>query len=71
MGDRGFGEGLKEEALGRHKLRCEDNIQINLQEVEVGGLSWFVKTQGKDRCRALLKVVLSLRFPQNAEKFHD
>ena len=49
--------------LGRTKRRWEDNIQMDLQEVGCGCMDWIDLFQGKDRWRALVNVVMSLRVP--------
>ena len=41
-------------ALGRPKLRWEDNIKIGLQEVGWGGMDWMDLAQYRDRWRALV-----------------
>jgi len=35
--------------LGRPKRRCEDNINMDLQEVECGIMDWIELAQGRDR----------------------
>ena len=52
-----------ERPLGRPRRRWEDNIKMDLQEVEFGGMDWIDLTQEKDRWRALLNAVMNLRVP--------
>ena len=41
---------LKErEPLGRPRLRWEDNIKMDLEEVECGGMDWIELAQDRDR----------------------
>ena len=47
--------------LGRLKCRWEDNIKMDLQEVECGGMGWVEMAQGRDRRRALVNGVTKLR----------
>jgi len=47
--------------LGRPKLRWEDNIKMDLQEVGCGGIDWIDLAQDMDRWRALLNVVIKLQ----------
>jgi hypothetical protein len=35
--------------LGRPRLRWEDNIKMDLQEVRYGGMDWLQLAQYKDR----------------------
>ena len=49
--------------LGRPKHRWEDNNKIDFQEVECGGMDWIELAEDRDRWRALVNVVINLRFP--------
>jgi hypothetical protein len=49
--------------LGRPRLRWEDNIKINLQEVGCGGVDWFELAQDRERWRELVNTVMNLRVP--------
>jgi len=49
--------------LGRLRLIQEDNIKMDLQEVECGGMDWINLAQDRDRWRALVKVVMHLWVP--------
>ena len=49
--------------LGRPKRRWEDNIKMDLQEVEYGGMDWMELTQDMDSSRALVNAVMNLRVP--------
>ena len=48
--------------LGRPRLRWEDNIQMDLQEVGRGG-DWMELAQDRDRWRALVNTVMNFRVP--------
>jgi hypothetical protein len=50
-------------ALGRPRLRWEDNIKMNLQEVGCGGMDLIDLTQDRDRWRELLNAVMNIRVP--------
>jgi hypothetical protein len=49
--------------LRRPRFRWEDNIEINFQEVECGGLDWIGLAQDRERWRALVNSVMNNRFP--------
>jgi hypothetical protein len=49
--------------LGRPRRRWEDNIKMDLKEIRFGDVDWIDLAQDKDRWRALVNTVMSLRFP--------
>ena len=49
--------------LGRPRRGREDNIKMGLQEVGCGVMDWIELAQDRDRCRALVNVVVNLRLP--------
>jgi len=49
--------------LGRPRRRWEDNIKMDLQEVERGGMDWIEPSHGRDKWRALVNAVMNLRIP--------
>ena len=49
--------------LGRPRCRWEDNIKIDLEEVGRGWGDWMELAQDRDRCRALVSMVMNLRVP--------
>ena len=49
--------------LGRPRRRWEDNIKMDNQEVECGGMDWIELAQDRDRWRALVTAVMNLRVP--------
>jgi hypothetical protein len=49
--------------LGRHRLRWEDNIKIDLQEVGWGDIDRIDLAQDRDRWRALVYAVVKLSVP--------
>jgi len=49
--------------LGRSRLRWEDNIKTDLQEVGCGCMDWIELAQDRDRWRAVVNAVMNLRFP--------
>jgi hypothetical protein len=54
-------EDLRRKPLGRPRLRWEDNIRMDLQEVGCGGLDWIGLAQDRDRWRAIVNAVMNLR----------
>ena len=55
-------EGMR--PLGRPKLRWEDNIKMDLQEVGGGCGDWKELAQDRDRWRVLVSTVMKLRVPK-------
>jgi len=49
--------------LGRHRIRWEDNIKIDLKEVGCEVMDWIELAQDRDRWRALVNAVMNLRVP--------
>jgi len=49
--------------FGRLRLRWEDNIKLDIQEVECGGMDWIELAQNRDRWRALMFAVMNLGVP--------
>ena len=50
--------------LGRPRLRWEDNIKIDLQEVRGGCVDWMELAQDRDSWRALVSTVSNFRVPK-------
>ena len=50
--------------LGRPRLRWEDNIKMDLQEVEGGCGDWMELAQDRDRWPALVSTVMNFRAPK-------
>jgi hypothetical protein len=49
--------------LGRPRCRWEDNINMDLREIGFGDVDWIHWAQDRDRWRALVNMVMSLRVP--------
>jgi hypothetical protein len=49
--------------LRRPRLRWENNIKMDLQEVGGGGADWMEMAQDRDRWRAVVGMVRKFRVP--------
>ena len=49
--------------VGRPRRRWEDNINMDIQEVGIGGMDWIKLAQDKDRCPAPVNTDVNLRVP--------
>jgi hypothetical protein len=65
------GKPERERPLGRLRRRWQDNIEMDLQEVRLGGgdMDWIDLAQERDRWRALVNTVKNLQVSQNAGNF--
>jgi len=54
--------------LGKSRHRREDNIKMDLQELG-WGMDWIDLDQDRDRWRALVNAVVTIRVPDNAGNF--
>jgi hypothetical protein len=50
-------------SLGRPRRRWEDNIKMDLQKVECGGMAWIELALDRDMWRALMNAVMNLWGP--------
>jgi hypothetical protein len=49
--------------LGTPRRRWVDNIKMDLREIGWDGVDWIDLSQSRDRWRALVNTVISLRVP--------
>jgi len=49
--------------LGRPRLRWENYIKVDLQEVRCGCMDWIGLAEDRDRWRALVNAVMNLLVP--------
>jgi hypothetical protein len=49
--------------LGRPRRRWVGNIKMDLLEIGWGSVDWIGLAQDRDKWRALVNVVMNLRFP--------
>jgi len=58
------GKPERKRPMGRPRLRWEDNIKVDLQEVGGGCGDWMELAQDRDRWRALVGTLMNLRVPK-------
>jgi hypothetical protein len=54
---------VKKRQFGRPTRRCEDNINMGLQEVGCGGVDWIELSQDREGWWEIVNVVMNLRVP--------
>ena len=57
------GKPKEKRPLGRPRRRWEYNIKMDLQEVEWKGVDWIHLAEDRDRWRALVNAVMTIRVP--------
>jgi len=55
--------------VGGPRGRWDDNIKMDLQELVFGGMDWVDLAKDRDRCWALVNVVMNLRVQYSAGNF--
>ena len=61
---QGFGwETQRKEVLGRPRLRWENNIKMDIQEMAWRGMGWIDLAEDRESWRALVNAVMNLRVP--------
>ena len=54
---------MEERSFERPRCRWEDNIKMDLQEVECGGIGWIDLAQDRERWPIVVNAIMNLRFP--------
>ena len=57
------GKATGKKPLGRPRLRWEDNIRIDLEEISINAGNWVDSAQDRNYWRALVNAALNLRVP--------
>ena len=56
------GKPLGKRTLGRPRLRCVDNIRMNLRYLGCGYMGWIGLSQDRYICRTLVSAVMNFAF---------
>jgi hypothetical protein len=59
----------KEETIGRPRLGWKDDIRIDLKVLELEGVDCIDLAQNRGKWWAVVKLVMTLRVPQNGTNF--
>jgi hypothetical protein len=54
-----MGKPERKKSLGRPRRRREDNINLNIREIGLGGMNWIDLTQDRDQWRAVVNMVIN------------
>jgi len=57
------GKPERKRPLGKTRRRWEDNIKMDLQEMECGGMDWIDLARDRDRWRALVNAAMIFQVP--------
>jgi hypothetical protein len=52
-----------ESAISRPRFMWKDNINTNLRNIRLGGMDWIDLAQDRDQWRAIVNIVMNLRYP--------
>ena len=56
-----IGKPTVKRSLGRPRRRCEDNIKMDVEEIDIDAGNWVDSTQDRDYWRAFVNAALNLR----------
>jgi hypothetical protein len=58
-----LGNPERKRPMGRPRRRWDDNMQMDLQELEYGGLDWIELAQDRGSWRALVNAIMNVQVP--------
>jgi hypothetical protein len=58
-----WGKPEENKPLGRHGLKCEDNIKLDFREIGWDNIDWISLARDRDQWREFVNTVMSLRVP--------
>jgi hypothetical protein len=57
--------------VGRSRLKCKNNIKMDLREIGIGGANWTRLAQDSVQWWAFVSTVMNLRVPQRKQDVFD
>jgi hypothetical protein len=63
------GKARRKEATKKTKMWAVENIKMHLEEMGLVGVAWTDPAPYREKCKALVKMIMNLQVPYYAQKF--